>query len=79
MTKFDLENSPWTVVLVVALGCLVLMTLAVVLVVAAGGGVDTTPLLAAMGVWSTLVGTALTAGAMRARRHDGTDGDDAGS
>lgn len=74
--RIDLENSPWAVVLLVALACLVVMTLLIVVLVSLGAKVDTTPLLAGMGVWSSLVVSALGAGTIRARRKNGTGDDD---
>lgn len=72
--KIDLENSPWAVVLLVALICLVLMTLLIIVLVTFSAQVDTSPLLAGMGVWSSLVVSALGAGAIRARKKNGTGG-----
>jgi hypothetical protein len=74
--KFYLENSPWAVALVVALGCLVLMTLVLTVAVALGAKIAAGPLLAGMGVWSGIVGTALTVGARRAAKRNGADSDD---
>lgn len=71
--RIDLENSPWAVVLIAALFCLILMTLVVVTLVVLQVHANLGVLIAAMGVWASLVGSALTIGSVRARRAPDSD------
>lgn len=74
--KVDLTDSPWAIVLIVALACLVFMTLLLVVLASLQVKGAAGPLLAGMGVWSSLVVTALGIGTTRAKRGKNGTGDE---